>query len=1522
MKRKITSKRIISYVMVLAFLFTLVGIPMPVTVKAEAADISNYAVLVGNFVSANNLGDDWDPANKNLMMIQLSPNIYTKTIDFTKTGSYEYKAAMNGTWDTNYGQDGANKPIIIGNAGVVQFVLDVKAGKIYDSINDPGYFKATATLTGSLDSNDNGGQSWNPADSSYDLAYIGNGYFKGSFFLKQGTYEYKLAYNYSWSNGEVSSNVGIEVDADKEVTFIGNPWINYCSDTQNDSSLSIKPSLIGTVRLGDDDWTPDKTGYEFNNYKKGKYLYAKYLPQGSYGYKVIKDYKWSNGEIPSNNKVVEITDEQGAYVLFIYDASQNGVYDSINDSEELAGLLGLITESKSPVINPNGTITFNYKDDSATSVSLRGSMNNWGETPMVKEADGVWTITLRLGDSAANYEYKYFINNSEWILDPLNSNTSNGNSLVAFPEYKGRKVVIAGTIQSVIGESNWNPASDLTAMDYEGNGVYKYTFNDVPAGNYEYKVAMGSWDPENYGLDGVPYGPNIPLKVPSAQDVVFEYNDDTHRIVDSINHEIIEAYLTGAPLTEDIRLVDVGYMGVYKATLELDEGTYGDLKIMIPAENKVIDVPEINVDKKKLVTISFDPVTESVTNDAGSEKININNIIYNSRDEQYKKPFGAVKQNESTTFTIKTGNDVTEAKLVILAPDGKEILYMEKASGDDCSLFSVEKAFDSIGTYSYYFILSNGSDVVVYGDDNNADLGLGKAGALGTVRYYTVNVYVEDFKTPGWFKNAVIYQIFPDRFFNGDTNNDYLQKLARGYDPYEFYEDWYSIPENIRLEAENLDEYIENGGTVGDRIYTNEMYGGDIAGIKEKLDYLQALGVNVLYINPISESVSNHRYDTTNYKDLDRLLGSPEEFKELVLELDKRDMHIVIDGVFNHVSDDSIYFDRYGKYMAPGKPLGAYKYWEFVYDLVNEGTSQAEAEQSAVDHFANMGITDLHYKDWFNVYNEWDTTDVDGATLPEEKQHYRYEDWWGYDSMPVIKSLDGSELNLTTWKDEILKDSSQYWLDQGTGGYRLDVANEMSDETWQYFRDIVKADGDNVIIGEIWTDASRYLLGDMYDSVMNYRYRNALLSYLRDGVSSKEVMNQLEIIREQYPEEAFEAMLNLIDSHDTERILSALDGIVKDRNDAVLAPQPTERARRLQKLVPLLQMTYPGAPTIYYGDELGMIGAKDPDDRRAMAWGKGDESTLMAYAAYGNIRNSYSVLQSGDIAPVYTENNDVLAYERYDETGNAALIVVNRGADQLDALEVNVDHITDGTVLTDAISGIEYIVADNKINISIPGESGAVLVTGYQQLRVDNELLKAGYDPAYAVLEREVPPYTAEIIDNISKPENNGAELIVSSRVEEILKPVFSAAVQNNVKPVIGRGNISFVINNPSEVENAISKSGTTGIIINAGNDPEKAAAWKDLTNKLKNVEYMVYSLNCSLPDGILQGDITVRINSDIKKPKLYVYQINQDGAFKEIEETEYKDGILVFNISQFKDFILAAVPIPQLKAKLAYTSI
>ena len=282
-------------------------------------------------------------------------------------------------------------------------------------------------------------------------------------------------------------------------------------------------------------------------------------------------------------------------------------------------------------------------------------------------------------------------------------------------------------------------------------------------------------------------------------------------------------------------------------------------------------------------------------------------------------------------------------------------------------------------------------------------------------------------------------------------------------------------------------------------------------------------------------------------KELDPLLGHTEEFVNLAKEAHKRDMHLIIDGVFNHVSDDSIYFDRYGKYMAKNKPIGAYQYWSRVYDLMNtKNVTQQVAEKQVTADLASIGITDLHYKDWFVINN----TKV--AAVTGDPEHYGYEGWAGYDSMPVIQALSGSEYNIKTWADEIIdgKDAnSRLWLKNGSNGWRLDVANEVSDETWRKFRTAVKEEGDNVIIGEIWSDASKYLLGDMYDSVMNYRFRDAVLGYVENkdtnNMSAMQAMNQLEAMREQYPKEAFEAMMNLVGSHDTQRIISDFDGAQK-----------------------------------------------------------------------------------------------------------------------------------------------------------------------------------------------------------------------------------------------------------------------------------------------------------------------------------------------------------------------------------------
>ena len=386
------------------------------------------------------------------------------------------------------------------------------------------------------------------------------------------------------------------------------------------------------------------------------------------------------------------------------------------------------------------------------------------------------------------------------------------------------------------------------------------------------------------------------------------------------------------------------------------------------------------------------------------------------------------------------------------------------------------------------------------------------------------------------------------------------------------------------------------------------------------------------------------------------------DFEELTRVAEENGMHVVLDGVFNHVSDDSKYFDRYYKYLEAGTDkVGAYPYWAYVYDtMAEQNVSEDTAKDIAKKYFAdNYGITDFSYTEWFNVTqetlkddNENDVTDNIG--LRAGKTVYGYEGWWGYDSMPVIKATNGSEYQTGNWAEEIIGNDDgtsvgQYWISEGSDGWRLDVANEVSDETWQNFRNSVKAlnNGDAVIIGEIWTDATDYLLGDMYDSVMNYVFRNAVLGYAKGG-SASDATAALERIRERYPEEAFYAMMNLVGSHDTTRLLSYLDGIDDDRNQKEIDKafptykNTTDTAKQRQYLVAFLQFTYAGAPTIYYGDEIGMTGADDPDDRRAFTWGKGNKDLVTWYAKLADIRSQYSALRTGSVEPIDVNDDAIM----------------------------------------------------------------------------------------------------------------------------------------------------------------------------------------------------------------------------------------------------------------------------------------
>lgn len=1356
------SKKKLSFI--LSFLMLISLIPnFTVAIKADTLLPADTPVtLVGNILSAAGLGSDWAPDNNNGLMKEYKDGLYEIAINFQNAISDgQYKVALNRSWDLNYGKDGNkggdNISINIPANTKVIFRFNSISHEIYDSINNPDKFKLTATVVGTLAQT--GGQDWNPADTNFHLDYIGGGFFSKTFHLNAGSYEYKVAYEDKWSNGEVGANVPLSLTAPIDVTFLANPITGVCTDSINTPSVAGNISLIGTIR-GVDDWTADKKGFEFSPLTgDGKFVYSGFFPAGSYEYKAIENYSWDGGGIPSNGNNSITIPEGGKFVVFVADRLNKTIYDSIKNPVDVALALGLTPPDisvKSPVINLNDTVTFNYKDENATSVSLRGSMNGWGETPMVKDAKtNIWSVTLRLGDAAQSFEYKFYVNNHDWITDPVNSKFSNGNSLLELPAFSGRKVVLAGTIQTAAGESTWNPGSDKTKLTYDGNGQYHITIPNVPAGNYEYKIAMGSWDPENYGANGKSYGDNMKVYVPVKQDVTFWYSDDSHYTANSIDYKKLDINLVGTGIPTGTKLTDPLLTNIYTTKLNLNQGTYSDIKAVV--DDKEYKFAPINItETSKAVTFSFAPSIEMVFSDAASQKISLGDLYFDSRDEAYKSPYGAVPTGSDVTFNLRAKkDDLTIAKLVLITNKGNKIIDMNKngSFSDGADKWTLTYKFDDMGMYKYYFLVSNGSDVKAYSDDDGY-FGTGVANDISNIKAYDLNVYDKNYKTPDWLKNAVVYQIFPDRFFNGDYTNDYAQKLARGSVAYETPNNWYTPPEDPQIEfMRDKDGNIikdANGkpvlnpdykGLLGDGEWSNDMYGGDLKGVQAKLAYLQSLGVNVLYFNPISQSISNHRYDTTDYGNVDPLLGHMDDFVNLAKEAHKRGMHVILDGVFNHVSDDSVYFDRYGKYIEKGKPIGAYQYWSKVYDLMNtQGLSQQDAEKKVTSNIAAQGITDLHYKDWFKV----DNVIVDKG-LPS--QRYQYEGWWGYDSMPVIQALNGSEYQVKSWANEIIDGpdaNSRYWLRQGSDGWRLDVANEVSDETWNHFRAAVKEEGDNAIIGEIWDDASKYLLGDMYDSVMNYRFRDAVLNFVKgtqddnktvtDAVTS---MNALEKMREQYPKEAFEAMMNLVDSHDTQRVISALDGYQKSQKAVANTPSPEAYAK--MKLIPLIQMTYPGAPTIYYGDEAGMPGADDPDNRRGMIWGKGNQELVEWYAKLANIRNAYPVLRTGDIVPVKVDDAnkaDVMSYLRNDAT-NHALVVINRKAQDITGLQLNASSIPNGTVLTNALDSSEkYTVKDGKVIVNVQKQLGLILVATYKPVNINKEALKDAYDSRFIVQDK------------------------------------------------------------------------------------------------------------------------------------------------------------------------------------------
>jgi len=541
-------------------------------------------------------------------------------------------------------------------------------------------------------------------------------------------------------------------------------------------------------------------------------------------------------------------------------------------------------------------------------------------------------------------------------------------------------------------------------------------------------------------------------------------------------------------------------------------------------------------------------------------------VYYNSWDESYKKPFGAVRKGDEVTFRIKRLVSAVKDIYLVINIDGQSPIEfpLEHPTENEYFETTLELSKDN-GLYFYTFRvvvqMENEESSFFYG---NNEQGLGGVGThyehQHDVKTYQLTTYeIEDY-APQWFREGVIYHIFVDRFNNGNEDGRVSNPKPNSM---------------IYTHDSNIPYYIKNEEK---EIVRWDFCGGNLKGIIKKLPYLNDLGVTVLYLSPIFEARNNHKYDTGDFHTIDPMFGDEEVFKYLIKEARNYGIKIIMDGVFNHVGADSIYFNKEGTYDS----LGAYQ------------------------------SVDSPYFDWFDFHE-----------FPND-----YESWWGVKDLPALST----ELNEV--KGFIYEDSNsvvKYWTQTGIGGWRLDVVDELSDEFIKGIRNAVDESSqldEPVVIGEVWEDASNkiaygkrrhYIEGNALHGVMNYPFRDIIIQFLKDEMNSERAVKTLLNLYENYPPAAFYSNMNIIGSHDTKRIKTEL----REDNELV-------------KLAFVLMFILPGTPTIYYGDEVGLLGEEDPDNRRPFPWGHEDKVLQSFVQRIIQFRKDNHSLIDGSFLPFYT----------------------------------------------------------------------------------------------------------------------------------------------------------------------------------------------------------------------------------------------------------------------------------------------
>lgn len=808
--------------------------------------------------------------------------------------------------------------------------------------------------------------------------------------------------------------------------------------------------------------------------------------------------------------------------------------------------------------------------------------------------------------------------------------------------------------------NNWSPTASLMT---EIDGLYEKTLY-LKKGKYGYKfIVDGQWvtdeNADDFVSDGFG-GQNSIIIVGDKNDI------NALRMVEFVHRPknvVKEVYLVGSMNDWNLktdRMLETK-KGIYAITVLLKPDEY-HYKFLEDGINWITDGKS-----NSFIDDGFGGKNSVLVVDDRFEKVSIKpkDGVFLDYGIPTKQSLETVNPLFPTSIEFKTKAHSNDVELVYLLKDGIQIPMNKVAEDGTFDYFQTVVSLDSADEeFDYCFVYHDGEKEFYLLDGEFSETN-------EESKYFHFSTEnVQPFFTPDWVKNGIIYQIFPDRFYNGNPSNnpDFSEwyydginnhpkagSLHKKYTQYfHFEEDWYNVS------GLSKSPYHAPDGEGYQPDY-NSFYGGDIEGIRQKLDYLEDLGITIIYFNPLFQAKSNHKYDAVDYMKLDPHFGTTEDFKTFVNEAHQRGIRIILDCAFNHTGET---------------------FWAFQEGMKNGPSSK--------------------YYDWYE-WKKWPMPNP--ADIQNFKPSDYYECWWGYGEMPnlnfdfelnntsenAVKNID---LAAPNWKVvNYILNVSEYWLvEMDLDGFRLDVPNEVPFWFWKLFREKVKSlKPDAYLVGELWSNAVEWVNNDYFDAVMNYAYfKDPVIRFFNQrSCSAKTFDRDLKPGLLSYPTQATQVMMNLIDSHDTFRYLESCNGEIP----------------RLELAV-LFQMTYVGTPHIWYGDEVGMMGAHDPDCRRPFNWKYTEDPEKVALRDYYKkliqIRKENSCLRTGSFNTLLTDGM-VYSYLRNDENSSIAVILNN------DTKNHKVKIPFDANSVIDLLTGKEYFIKKSILEIEVDAMSGAVL---------------------------------------------------------------------------------------------------------------------------------------------------------------------------------------------------------------------